>query len=184
MMKDPILPHSKQKYDWDCGIACSQMILSFMELYDANKLKRTMRDTLNLSTNIWTIDLAVILYLMGMDRQSMKFFSIYAGANPKHKEMSFYRNTSHEDDEIRINLLFHSLIHEKNSLLIEVKHLTIQDIIQEMKSSYRCVCIALIDATKMHCEWCTKGCTGLDSCIQLCNKSMGPCLHGLLGYCG
>ena len=52
-----LFPHFKQKSNWDCGLTCLQMVLSYLEIpWDEETLKQQLN-----TKSVWTIDLMFLL---------------------------------------------------------------------------------------------------------------------------
>lgn len=97
------LPHVRQKSDWDCGIACIEMILKkyLGEDFDSEVLS-SLGKTLGFGTSVWTIDLANILVHFKLD---CVFYTITCGVDPGYKNQEYYQ-TCFDEDEARVNKLF------------------------------------------------------------------------------
>ncbi|QDZ22648.1 guanylyl cyclase [Chloropicon primus] len=93
------VPHVRQAFNWDCGIACVLMIVQ------ANGLKHVdlgyLRDVCG-TTSIWTIDIAHLLRHFGL---KVKYFTVTLGANPAYADEKFYKDHMHVD-EVRVHQLF------------------------------------------------------------------------------
>jgi hypothetical protein len=93
------LPHVVQKYDWDCGIACIQMILRKLgQVCDAYDL----RANLGIGESVWTIDLANILRHVKIE---CVYYTITCGVDPSYKDKEYYKN-GFNTEETRVNTLF------------------------------------------------------------------------------
>mgnify|MGYP001795155675 CR=1 FL=1 len=97
------LPHVRQKFDWDCGLACLQMVL-----------KKSLGDEFNLSEfeaicekkgfgkSVWTIDLASILTEFGLP---YKLYTITLGVDEGYERNTFYQQF-YITDHYRVSNLF------------------------------------------------------------------------------
>ena len=97
------LPHVRQKTEWDCGLACSLMIL---QKIFGNKFENTEYEHIcalkNFGTSVWTIDIASIFTEYKVD---YAFYTKTTGVDPGYKINSFYERTFCLD-ESRVNRLF------------------------------------------------------------------------------
>ena len=112
------VPHTRQTYNWDCGLACVAMALNSMGEETTTATVRTDDDDddvdddfasvdaiaaatdlrvlrrLCRTTSIWTVDLAHLLRRFGAD---VTFATVTIGANPAYASESFYSDTLRED---------------------------------------------------------------------------------------
>ena len=97
------LPHVRQKTDWDCGLACSLMVLQKLL---GNKFDNAEYEEIcvskNFGTSVWTIDIASIFTEYTAD---YVFYTKTLGVDPSYGEHSFYKG-SFNMDEMRVNRLF------------------------------------------------------------------------------
>lgn len=97
------LPHVKQKTDWDCGLACSLMVLQKVL---GNKFEEmTFEDICarkGFASSVWTVDIASILTEYNVE---YVFFTKTLGADPRYQNNSFYHGTF-DLDKMRVNRLF------------------------------------------------------------------------------
>lgn len=142
------VPHVQQQHHWDCGLACTKMILQYLgisydDFYDVAK-------KLNFGTSVWTIDLANI---MAHYRVRHQFITITLGVDQGYSNKSFYK-TNFTNDEKRINNLFNS----PEELGISLKQGTISmcDIKEHLARGNPAV--FLIDWNKIDCRWCNRSC--------------------------
>ena len=94
------VPHVRQTYNWDCGLACVLMSLRYMGAPTGCDL-RVLRQ-LCPTTSVWTVDLAYLLRRFGAE---VTFCTITLGANPEFAAESFYRDNLGEDGA-RVERLF------------------------------------------------------------------------------
>lgn len=97
------LPHVRQKTEWDCGLACSLMVLQKLL---GNKFDNAEYEEIcagkNFGTSVWTIDIASIFTDYKAD---YIFCTKTLGVDPSYGQNSFYEGTFNFD-EIRVNRLF------------------------------------------------------------------------------
>jgi hypothetical protein len=96
-----VVPHVKQTYNWDCGLACVLMVVRALGASAHHCDLRTLRQLCR-TTSIWTVDLAYLLRKFGAD---VTFTTVTMGANPEYASESFYRDNLREDGE-RVDALF------------------------------------------------------------------------------
>ena len=96
------LPHVVQKFDWDCGIACIQMILLKLgQIFDDSALYDLL-PTLGIGESVWTIDLANILRHLNID---CVYYTVTCGVDPGYKDETYYKD-DFDTEQTRVNQLF------------------------------------------------------------------------------
>ncbi|XP_043851374.1 protein GUCD1 isoform X3 [Dromiciops gliroides] len=96
------VPIVQQLYHWDCGLACSRMVLRYLKLLEDDAAFEQALQELQLTRSIWTIDLA---YLMRHFGARHRFCTRTLGVDKGYRNQSFYRR--HFDaEESRVNQLF------------------------------------------------------------------------------
>ena len=96
------LPHVVQKFEWDCGFACIQMILLKLgQIFDDSALFG-VQQTLGIGECIWTIDLANILRHFNID---FVYYTITCGVDPGYRDEAFYQD-DFDAEQARVNTLF------------------------------------------------------------------------------
>ncbi|XP_071789942.1 protein GUCD1-like isoform X1 [Asterias amurensis] len=166
------VPHIIQSEDWDCGLACVKMILSYINpaFKDKQEDFNVICDKLNFSKSVWTIDLANILVEFNVKHQ---LYTITLEVDPSYEDLGFYHEFIAEDfvtEQHRINKLFKSA----SSLGIKADkgQVTHEEIVNHLSNQNPAV--VLIDDTVLHCQECSArsveelGC-GLE-CLTLFNK--------------
>jgi len=129
------VPHVRQAFNWDCGIACVLMIVRSLGLKHVDL--RYLRDVCG-TTSIWTIDLAHLLRHFDL---RVKFYTVTLGANPAYADEKFYKEHMHED-EVRVHRLF-SLAGEVG---VEVNHRSLRlDELAEVCASPQHLVLILVD---------------------------------------
>lgn len=93
------VPHVRQSYNWDCGLACVLMVLKAAGVHteDLASLRAAC-----CTTSIWTVDLAYLLRRSGL---SVELMTITLGANPDYASEGFYKEHIQEDGS-RVERLF------------------------------------------------------------------------------
>uniref|UniRef100_A0A8C0T024 Guanylyl cyclase domain containing 1 n=1 Tax=Canis lupus familiaris TaxID=9615 RepID=A0A8C0T024_CANLF len=95
------VPIIQQLSHWDCGLACSKMVLRYLGQVDDNEFESALRE-LQLTRNIWTIDLAYLMRHFGVRH---RFCTQTLGVDKGYKNQSFYRK-HFDTEETRVNQLF------------------------------------------------------------------------------
>ncbi|XP_055260910.1 protein GUCD1 isoform X11 [Moschus berezovskii] len=95
------VPIIQQLYHWDCGLACSRMVLRYLGQLDDAEFERALQE-LRLTRSIWTIDLAYLMRRFGVRH---RFCTQTLGVDKGYKNQSFYRE-HFDTEEARVNQLF------------------------------------------------------------------------------
>ena len=96
------LPHFIQKHDWDCGIACIQMILLKLQKVTDDLRIYALRASLELPERLWTIDLANILRQFEIEPI---YYTKTCRVDPSHGNLEFYKN-DFAAEKMRVDSLF------------------------------------------------------------------------------
>ncbi|XP_006157229.1 protein GUCD1 isoform X4 [Tupaia chinensis] len=95
------VPIIQQLYHWDCGLACSRMVLRYLGQLDDGEFENALQE-LRLTRSIWTIDLAYLMRHFGVRH---RFCTQTLGVDKGYKNQSFYRK-HFDTEETRVNELF------------------------------------------------------------------------------
>nr|XP_025123049.1 protein GUCD1 isoform X4 [Bubalus bubalis] len=95
------VPIIQQLYHWDCGLACSRMVLRYLGQLDDAEFERALQE-LRLTRSIWTIDLAYLMRRFGVRH---RFCTQTLGVDKGYRNQSFYRK-HFDTEETRVNQLF------------------------------------------------------------------------------
>uniref|UniRef100_A0A8C6GID7 Guanylyl cyclase domain containing 1 n=1 Tax=Mus spicilegus TaxID=10103 RepID=A0A8C6GID7_MUSSI len=95
------VPIIQQLYHWDCGLACSRMVLRYLGQLDDGEFENALQE-LQLTRSIWTIDLAYLMRHFGVRH---RFCTQTLGVDKGYKNQSFYRK-HFDTEETRVNQLF------------------------------------------------------------------------------
>jgi len=162
------VPHTRQTYNWDCGLACVAMALNSMgeESTTATATVRTDDDDddvdddfasvdaiaaatdlrvlrrLCRTTSIWTVDLAHLLRRFGAD---VTFATVTIGANPAYASESFYSDTLREDRG-RVESLFDAAT--ERGVAIERRSASLEELKAKTRTGEYLI-IALVDKRKL-----------------------------------
>ncbi|GIL62564.1 hypothetical protein Vafri_16759, partial [Volvox africanus] len=164
------VPHCKQYFNWDCGLACVLMILQASGLPNCDyRILRQFCPT----TSIWTVDLAHLLRRFGLE---VSFFTVTLGPNPAYANESFYMENM-EDDERRVSQLFVDAAHV--GIAVQQRSVSSEEL-QSWMLSGGCLIIVLVDKRKLD-PWLAAA----DMCLPaLCGMELGYTGHYVLlvGY--
>ncbi|XP_046463381.1 guanylyl cyclase 1-like isoform X1 [Daphnia pulex] len=140
------LPHVEQVGNWDCGLACIQMVLS-------NDLAQQLCQNLSSicpdeyqNKSTWTIDLCYILNHFSM---KIKYYTKTLGVNPSFSKEKFYDSYILKDEE-RVNQRFQEAA--SKGISIDTGSLEINELIHHIKQNG--VAIALVDVNQLECVSC------------------------------
>ncbi|MBZ3874571.1 Protein GUCD1 [Sciurus carolinensis] len=121
------VPIIQQLYHWDCGLACSRMVLRYLGQLDDGEFESALQE-LRLTRSIWTIDLAYLMRHFG----------------------SFYRK-HFDTEETRVNQLFAEA--KACKVLVEKCTVSVQDIQAHLAQGH--VAIVLVNSGVLHCDLCS-----------------------------
>lgn len=150
------VPHVRQSYNWDCGLACILMVLKALGFHgcDLNYLHHLCG-----TTSVWTVDLAHLLRHFSIE---VSFLTVTIGANPKFALETFYKENMEEDGK-RVTTLFEKAA--TAGIRIERRSLSGIELSKCILSgSY--LTIALVDKRKLSHPWskdvCMSECCGMN----------------------
>ncbi|GAQ91159.1 Guanylyl cyclase domain containing protein [Klebsormidium nitens] len=152
------VPHVRQSYAWDCGLACVLMVLRALGFTGVNlKTLRQMCPTMS----VWSVDLAHLLRRFGVDVQLL---TVTIGANPGFADEKFYKENM-ADDVDRVNRLFENA--GRAGISIQCRSIS-SDVFRSLVLCGRYIVIALIDKKWFRSlgwthEFCFPDCFGLSS---------------------
>lgn len=165
-----MVPHIVQKFRWDCGLACSQMVLRHLNK-NADDFEAACK-SLDITESVWTIDLAHIMSHYGVRHL---LCTITLGVDTTYSGKRFYK-ARFEADERRVNSLFQRA-HELN-VSVEKRPVSLDEIKDHLL--HQNVAIVLVDCNLLHCLHCRNvrsaiGCAGgcLGKCIAKINSYQG-----------
>ncbi|XP_022093278.1 protein GUCD1-like isoform X2 [Acanthaster planci] len=180
------VPHIYQMEDWDCGLACSRMILKFIhpETDDESPKFDEICKKLGFGESIWTIDLAHLMVQFNVKHQ---LYTITLGVDPTYQEVDYYINVMKSEfvsEQQRVNNLFASAA--RRGIQVEKRSVTIAEIEHHLCGQNPA--IVLVDNTILQCEWCRsesnwqKGC---GDCFPLSHSRKGGSFVGhFIVLCG
>ncbi|KAM0953385.1 putative guanylate cyclase [Dioscorea sansibarensis] len=137
------VPHVRQLFNWDCGLACVLMVLRTLGsthcgVQDLEKLCPT--------TSIWTVDLAYLLHEYSVN---FSFFTVTLGANPEYSTEAFYKEFL-EADLGRVDRLFEKAV--EMGINIQCRSLSGKEISGFILSG-QYIFIALVNKVKLSQSW-------------------------------
>lgn len=147
--------HIKQVDTWDCGLACMQMVVGWLNdscnttPEEREEQRKWMMDFVK-AKSLWTIDLVMLLQHM-LEIHSNKvtsfsylFCSNQFGIDESYNTFDYYKDAFSED-EIRVKKLFEKAEHQALPLQ-QVSHMSL-NILIELVSRDNVVAIVLLDNT-------------------------------------
>uniref|UniRef100_A0ABI7Z503 Guanylyl cyclase domain containing 1 n=5 Tax=Felidae TaxID=9681 RepID=A0ABI7Z503_FELCA len=140
------VPIIQQLYHWDCGLACSKMVLRYLGQLDDNEFESALQE-LRLTRSIWTIDLAYLMRHFGVRH---RFCTQTLGVDKGYKNQSFYRK-HFDTEETRVNQLFAQA--KACKVLVEKCTVSVQDIQEHLAQGH--VAIVLVNSGVLHCDLCS-----------------------------
>lgn len=151
------ITHIKQVDAWDCGLACIQMVIGWLNNDTCNitqEEKEVQREWMMSSVkakSLWTIDLVVLLQNMldldtsnNLTSSSYLFCSKQFGIDESYNNFHYYKDAFSED-EIRVKSLFEKAEHQSLPLM-QVSHMSL-NILIDLVSRENVVAIVLLDNT-------------------------------------
>uniref|UniRef100_A0A8C6WYT2 Guanylyl cyclase domain containing 1 n=1 Tax=Neogobius melanostomus TaxID=47308 RepID=A0A8C6WYT2_9GOBI len=124
------VPVIRQEYHWDCGLACSKMVLKYLQSIDDDQFQRACWE-LKLTESVWTIDLAYLMNHIGV----------------RH---CFYTQTLGVDKGLKTRY------NKNNKYFVTVKKgisVSVQEIQTHLQEGH--VAIVLVNAVVLCCELCS-----------------------------
>ncbi|KAM9194198.1 protein GUCD1 isoform 1-T1 [Dugong dugon] len=140
------VPIIQQLYHWDCGLACSRMVLRYLGQVDDSEFESALQ-ALQLTRSIWTIDLAYLMRHFGVRH---RFCTQTLGVDKGYKNQSFYRK-HFDTEETRVNQLFAQA--KACKVLVEKCTVSMQDIQAHLAQGH--VAIVLVNSGVLHCDLCS-----------------------------
>ncbi|XP_057600590.1 protein GUCD1 isoform X2 [Hippopotamus amphibius kiboko] len=140
------VPIMQQLYHWDCGLACSRMVLRYLGQLDDGAFERALRE-LRLTRSIWTIDLAYLMRHFGVRH---RFCTQTLGVDKGYRNQSFYRK-HFDTEETRVNQLFAQA--KACKVLVEKCTVSVQDVQAHLAQGH--VAIVLVNSGLLRCDLCS-----------------------------
>ncbi|EQC30870.1 hypothetical protein SDRG_11351 [Saprolegnia diclina VS20] len=132
----------RQRYDWDCGLACAEMVLTWATP-NASEDHAALADAVR-TRSIWTIDLVELLRARLRDR--IMFYSLVLETSLHLAHDAFYTR-DYLDDMARIQPLFEAVVAAKCARRGSVSI----DALRAALANSEHVALVLIDARKLTC---------------------------------
>ncbi|KAI8812718.1 Guanylyl cyclase [Cladochytrium replicatum] len=144
-----LVPHQQQVASWDCGLACTSMVLTALgsRIYSPVELSNVIG-----VTSIWTIDVAYLLKRYGVE--DFTYYTSYIGVNWDNIKSPFYNGDGTlQVDQPRIHSLFAAA---KDAGVRVVQMILKLDDLRRFLRSERFVAIVLVDLNYIRCAVCAK----------------------------
>ncbi|XP_062855257.1 protein GUCD1 isoform X2 [Trichomycterus rosablanca] len=140
------VPVIQQRHHWDCGLACSRMVLKYLNPVSEEKFQGACLD-LKLTESVWTIDLAYLMCYLGVKHC---LCTQTLGVDKDFKNQLFYK-MHFDTEEHRVNELF--LKAASKGVVVKKCSVTVQEIQTHLVQGH--VAIVLINAVILFCELCS-----------------------------
>ncbi|KAK7088316.1 protein GUCD1-like [Littorina saxatilis] len=138
------VPHVRQCYSWDCGLACVSMVLQHYDIPSKEVYTKDL-DAQQCGESVWTIDLACIAARNAIPH---RLCTITLGANAEHASKSFYSGFTR--DEKRVNKLFEEAATQ--GVQVEQRSVALEEVVNHLSTG--CLAVVLIDWRYLECMWC------------------------------
>ena len=166
------VPHVRQSFNWDCGLACTEMALRALGMRSEDCGLRFLR-RLCPSESIWTVDLAYVLHSFGV---RCRYLTTQLEVDPAYKEKSFYSATF-DTDTVRVNDLFAQA--EGRGVKIEQGSVSEAELVSLLGPRNHLV-MALVDRRFLYASKPATVSAFVESCFQHLTCRLGP--SGYLGH--
>eukprot|EP00039_Didymoeca_costata_P028537 m.21384 g.21384 ORF g.21384 m.21384 type:complete len:220 (+) comp7133_c0_seq1:117-776(+) len=121
-----VVPHIRQRFNWDCGLACAQMVLNW---HGIEASQESIEKSLKIKS-VWTVDLCKCLAEYGLRTE---YFTQVIGVNPEHETDSFY-SAEFNDDATRVNNLFRNATESDIGFRVEEKEVELQSLLKHLQN--------------------------------------------------
>ncbi|CAG7834208.1 unnamed protein product [Allacma fusca] len=150
-----ILPW-KQRYNWDCGIACVAMCVSVHDRYDLYRNLNFYKKHFQFNESTWTIDLCYVLKHFAVP---FRFATRFPGVDPQLRRYTFYKSSIDKDTSRVLNGF---ALASKNGINFCVAKTHIQSILQHVYAIGPA--IILVNSNLLRCLDCSSACSSVFSC--------------------
>jgi Guanylylate cyclase len=147
---EAVLPHVRQSFSWDCGIACSEAILRARGVSVTVEELRLLCKT----ESVWSIDVAYLLRCHF--NVSLTYYTIAVGVRPEFEQEEFYRKHLHADT-VRVTALFEDA--KRNDVRVVQRSLKISEILAAVQNGD--LVIILLDKRIISCLLCDESTSAL-----------------------
>ncbi|XP_042780189.1 protein GUCD1-like isoform X1 [Panthera leo] len=136
-------PIIQQLYPWNCGLACSKMVLRCLGQLGGSEFESALKEP-RLTRGIWTTDLAYLMRHFGVRH---RFCTQTLGVDKGYKTQSFYRK-HFDTEEARVNQVFAQA--KACKVPMEKCTVSVQDIQEHLAQGH--VAIVLVNSGVLHCD--------------------------------
>ncbi|GJQ10865.1 hypothetical protein GpartN1_g2656.t1 [Galdieria partita] len=186
----PLVPHCRQSFYWDCGLACSYMILRYYGL----QVPITELYEKFWTQSVWTIDLVHLLHIYGLQ---LTYCTTTLGVRMEYSKQEFYQ-PHFEADKIRVQRLFGTA--KSHNLKILKKSVSLEELKKRLargcflrnysnntgfqnSSERRELLLLLVDKRLLKCNLCQRKTSLLNWFRKLCYPGFLGHYVVLWGYC-
>jgi len=154
------IPHVRQSFNWDCGLACTEMALRALGVSKMECSLPKLRKRVPTSS-VWTVDLAYLLADYGV---RFRYLTTTIGVDDGYDAEPFYKATL-DSDRMRVNKLFEQAT--SNNVVIERGSLS-SETLQELMRPHDHMVMALVDRRHLDRPPPTSVSGIVESCIARC----------------
>lgn len=166
------LHFSLQSFNWDCGFACTEMMLRALGVPASECSLTKLRNVVGpSSTSIWTVDLAYALHAFGV---RFRFLTATVGVDPAYEHEAFYKPTL-ETDSVRVNELFDKA--EAKGVPVENQSVEDDELVALLRPQNQLV-MALVDRRYLYRPMSGSG-GGVTGFVESC---LSYCFSGYVGH--
>ncbi|XP_078604307.1 protein GUCD1-like [Branchiostoma floridae x Branchiostoma japonicum] len=143
------VPHIQQRWEWDCGLACTQMVLRhILPSPPSDDSFRALCEKMDFGCSVWTVDLARIMAHFNIPHL---LCTLTLGVDNGYQQESYYLDHFDKDKQ-RVNHLFTNAA--SLGIRTEEKAVSVQHIRHHLSEGN--VAIVLVDSSQLHCIWCNE----------------------------
>jgi hypothetical protein len=103
--EDILSIYCQQSSNWDCGVACSVMVLRWINLLGVRDVKNVVEwrseDAIfrheivyGRDVPLWTIDLYLLLHSISLPSSTLRMYTTCVGYNSSHRSLPWYNSVS------------------------------------------------------------------------------------------
>lgn len=139
--------HVVQRYNWDCGVTCAEMILRGFDVPGGDDYGAI--HSIVGTSSPWTVDVAQIFMSFNVP---FTYTTLEAGVNDEYGKMSFYSG-SMDSDKVRVMKRFADL--RDQGMVVDVRSVSEDELLSWLTNGCG-VAIVLIDRRLLKCQKCSK----------------------------
>ena len=133
-----LVPHVRQSFNWDCGLACTEMVLRALGVAPADCSLKALSKQVP-TTTTWTVDLAYLMRAYGVH---FRYCTRTVGVDSSYKNKEFYKDTL-DEDTARVMDLFSKA--EEHQLVIEHRTVNPNELVELLRVPQQNLVMTLVD---------------------------------------